>query len=53
MCDAVAYWIHFYGIGAAIAVIIIGTSVYIAFYTVVVGMHFVGRNVIACCIIMH
>lgn len=42
MCDTIADGVHFYYIGAAIIIIIVGTSIYIAFDAVVVGMHFVA-----------
>ena len=52
MSDTVAYGIYFYDIGAAVIVIIICAGTYITFYTMIVGMHFIGRNIITC-IIMH
>jgi len=49
----VTYWVYFNHIGAAVVVIIVIASAYIAFYAVVVSMHFVVFQVIAAYIVIH
>jgi len=53
MGNTVTHRIHFNYIGAAVVIVIICAGVYVAFYAVIVGMHFIGCNVVAAYVFMH
>lgn len=53
MRNAVPLGIYFYDVGAAVMIVVIVASIYIAFYTMVVGMHFIALEIVAHDVFVH